>query len=186
MNRASHREAKLKNRSQRLTLCCSTVVIVGALLMVANLLLKGVIRRTVKRTEAYTNAPTKYTSDSAGLIKDVYRYAFSRGKYDCVHNLTDYRKTFARDNAMIEVYIGFNINVNGTQDKRSMPLLNRILHAPNDHIINETFIRAYNAGYEAASKPIQGMDKRHNVAAGLQTGYVGRPGIAVAAGAAGG
>lgn len=104
-----------------------------------------------KQIETYNNTKKLIYSKYVPLNKEVYQYAYSRGQYDQVHNLTDYRADFRKNAGYITGYISFNININGTQDPRSISLDDQIFNIHNNYeysLMCKLFIRGYDDGFQ--------------------------------------
>ena len=79
-----------------------------------------------KKTQSETSRQVKEKYSNKISSSNLYKfsvYGSGRGNYDAEHKLHDYRTEFNKDSELAWTYISMNLNVDGTQDPRSMELL---------------------------------------------------------------
>ncbi len=88
-----------------------------------------------------------------GIIGEFSDFGYDRGKYDAEHSLYDYRDEFIKDPLLAWAYIGYNFNIDGTQDSRSSALVDKGSKLSQDEYSRAlaAFITSYKTSFEKFS-----------------------------------
>lgn len=107
-----------------------------------------------------SNIPTKQQKQPVanaaklpGIIGEFSNFGYDRGKYDAEHSLYDYRDEFIKDPLLAWAYIGYNFNIDGTQDSRSSALIDEGSKLSQEEYSRAlaTFITSYKISFEKFS-----------------------------------
>lgn len=104
-------------------------------------------------TKSNKKQPVANAAKLPGIIGEFSNFGYDRGKYDAENKLHDYREEFAKDPSLAWAYIGYNANIDGTQDLRSPKLIDEGSKLSQDEYSRAlaTFITSYKISFEKFS-----------------------------------